>query len=76
MPSPTAKSHPKANLTFYDALAAVVKGKKITKAEWNNSAIYGVIDGTFLKLVKEDGSMHNWIISELDITGSDWQVLD
>lgn len=76
MPSPIAKSHPKANLSFYDALAEVLKGKKITKAEWGNADIYGVIDGQILKLVKEDGEMHNWIVSESDIIGTDWQVLD
>lgn len=77
--SPTKQDTPAAEaapLSFYDALRACAEhGKHITKKEWGNPAVYGVLDGTVLKLMKEDGKLYNWIIGDGDLSGEDWIIL-
>ena len=59
---------------FYAALRAAVEGKQITKAEWGSSELYGYFDKEILKINLKDG-IHDWILSEADVIGTDWQVL-
>lgn len=61
-------------LNFFDALAAVVNGKKITKLEWQNKEIYGFMNGEILSLHK-DKINHQWIVSLGDLVGTDWIIL-
>lgn len=76
MPSPTAQTKQLANLNFYDALMHLQQGKKVTKAEWADTNYYGFMDGDIVKLHKTDGSIHNWILSNSDLIGTDWLVLE
>ncbi|MBP9819395.1 DUF2829 domain-containing protein [Candidatus Woesebacteria bacterium] len=73
MPSPTANQ--RQFMDFYEALAQLPLGWKITRAEWGNESIYGFLDMSFVKLHKEDGSVHNWIISEGDMAATDWYMV-
>jgi len=62
-------------MNFPDAIREVIAGARITKLEWKNNNIYGILDGTRLRLHKDDGKMYDWIISDGDITGEDWIVI-
>ena len=59
-------------MDFPAAMQAVIAGKKIHKLEWNNKAIYAVLNGGFLKIVTSDGKLHEWMISEVDLNGNDY----
>jgi len=66
----------KKEITFAKALDQILIGKKVTKGEWNNPEIYGFLQENLLCLHKEDGANYNWIISQGDISGEDYVVLD
>ena len=78
-PVPQVDLEDKANPTidFPMAMANVIKGKKITKIEWNNVKIYGYLSLTseHLTLHKEDGKDYDWTVSKADMVGEDWIIL-
>jgi len=61
-------------MDFFDALRAVMQGACITKLEWNNPQIYGVLDISkeLLMIHKDDGKFYTWTISSGDLYGEDW----
>jgi|GEM_PF-2321114 len=61
--------------SFIDALKFIIEGKKITKLEWGNSNVYGVLREGILMLHKDDDKSYQWILSEGDLLGDDWVVL-
>lgn len=61
---------------FPTAIQHIMIGKKITKLEWNDKEIYGILHSGILKLHKTDGKLYDWIISDGDLTGNDWIVID
>lgn len=63
-------------MDFPDALREVIAGKKITKLEWCNKEFYGVLEDEMLVLWKDDGKKYQWILSDADIKGEDWIVID
>lgn len=63
-------------LTFADALASVLAGESITKLEWRDPDIYGrLLDGK-LVLYMHDKQFHPWILSDGDLLGTDWIVIE
>lgn len=62
-------------MSFYEALKCLIDGSKITRIEWENPEIYGFLKAGIVHLHKEDGD-HQWIISEGDILGNDWILLE
>lgn len=68
--------------SFFDAITFVMDDKRITRKEWNNPEIYGHLgfdsqyNCTILQLHKEDGKNYQWIISESDMLGDDYIVLE
>ena len=62
-------------LDFYEALKAVVTGKKIFREEWENKEYYGFINKGNLSLHKPDGKTYQWIINDGDMNANDWIVL-
>jgi hypothetical protein len=62
-------------LDFPDAIREVIAGKKIHKREWKDKNYYGVKEKEFLMLHKPDGKLYQWIISEGDLLGEDWEVI-
>lgn len=62
------------DLDFLTALKHAIEGERITKAEWNNSDIYCVMENGMLCLHK-NGVVHHWLISKGDTIGNDWSVL-
>jgi len=59
---------------FPTAIRMVTEGKKISREEWKNPKIYGVIKNGMLVLCKEDRD-HSWVISTGDLTNKDWFVV-
>lgn len=62
-------------MTFPDAIKEVIDGKRITKREWDNNNVYGMLRDGFLMLHKEDGKFYQWILNDGDLKGEDWVVL-
>ena len=62
-------------IDFYEAIKAIVEGKKVTKLEWGNREIYGVLDNAVLKLHKVDGKLYSWLLNDGDINGTDYVVI-
>jgi len=63
-------------MDFPSAIKEIIAGKKVTKLEWCNKMAYGVLERDWLLLYKEDGKAYQWIISEGDLRGKDYVVID
>ena len=74
--NPTAFTDQVIGMSFPKALEKLIEGKKITKREWANSNIYGLLKDGFLMLRKADGKFYTWVVSEGDLRGQDWIVID
>jgi len=74
-PLPARKVETISFLDFYEALKAVVTGKKIFREEWENKEYYGFINKGNLSLHKPDGKTYQWIINDGDMNANDWIVL-
>lgn len=62
-------------MSFYEALAELQNGVKITKVEWGNEDVYGILKDGVVMLHKDDDKFYNWIISDGDLGGDDWYVI-
>lgn len=74
--SPLPKKEKKAEvqMTFSQALHAVLAHKKVTRLDWNNPQEYLLMQDNFLRIHKE-GLIHNLIVSEGDMLGIDWVIV-
>lgn len=70
------KQDEKIRMEFCEALRYVITGNKITKLEWENEEYYGLMSNGQLTLHKPDGKLYQWIVSDGDIAGEDWVVLE
>lgn len=62
---------------FPEAIRRVIEGKKITKLEWENSGDYCLLKDTFLEIfTAKDGKFHAWTVSEGDLMGVDYIVIE
>lgn len=73
--SPVPKKEGPETMDFFDALFEVAEGNKITKLEWNNVEIYGLMQDNRLRIHKDDGLFYDWIISDGDLYGKDWVAI-
>ncbi len=74
-PLPPETPSTKQNLTFPDAIEALIyEGKKIARLEWPEGE-YGVLKDAFLQIYRND-KFHNWIVSEGDLLAIDWVVTE
>lgn len=64
MNSPLPKK--KEFLTFPEAMNEIVAKRKVRNPSWEEG-YYGFLNEGRLRLVKPDGSTHDWIISEGDL---------
>lgn len=62
-------------LSFFDALKELAGGKRITKLEWADKNSYGILTDGRLRIMLKDG-LHDWIVSDGDLNGVDWIILD
>jgi len=75
--SPAVKKKPDDILplmSFPEALKLLIAGEMITKKEWGNQNIYGVLKDGFLMLHKDDGKFYRWMVGDGDLLGEDWYV--
>jgi len=73
-PKKETKEKPEG-LDFLTAFKELMGGKKIHKLEWKDKGFYGELKDGIVKLHKPTGNYHDWIISEGDLTGTDWVIL-
>jgi hypothetical protein len=74
-PSPTPRKE-LIKMDFPSAMKEIIAGKKVTKLEWCNKMAYGVLERDWLLLYKEDGKAYQWILSDADLKGEDYVVID
>jgi hypothetical protein len=63
-------------MDFSEAIKEVISGKKIFRLEWLDRAYYGYLNGDVLSLHKPDGANYKWIISQGDLEGTDWIIIN
>ena len=76
LPKKIKEDDKEIRLSFYTALKALAKGAKITKLEWENKKVYGLMHNGLVTLRKDDGNLYTWLISDGDISGTDWIIID
>lgn len=76
-PLPIKKDNVAKLLSFPDAIKEVIKGKKITRLEWENSEIYGELFEGKLRIFRgdTDSLRHDWIVNDGDMISTDWIVI-
>ena len=74
-PTPTPKIEVKGTMTFPDAMTEVIKGKHVTKLEWDDKETYLYLQDT-LRIHFSDGKKDtSLIVSDGDMIGMDWIVI-
>lgn len=63
-------------LGFSSAIAEILNGNKITKLEWDDEQYYVFLHEGTLKLHKPDEQLCEWILSEADLTGEDYIIIN
>lgn len=64
-------------MNFFKAMESVARGEKVTRKEWNNREVFGVLHQGRLMIKggeKQDGAYHPWIINDGDMLADDWEV--
>lgn len=76
MPSPVPmKKSDLDPLTWGAACAAMLIGRRVTRQEWNDAATVVFLHAGALHLRRADGSLHTLIVSEGDLSATDWLVV-
>lgn len=63
-------------MDFYSALQELSKGHRITRVEWANPKIFGHLKDGMVLIRKETGVDHVWSISDGDLEGLDWFIVE
>jgi hypothetical protein len=61
-------------MSFPAAIAELVKGKAITRLEWDNNdycSMHDFKDGTWLSICR-NGQWHQWLVNDGDVLATDW----
>lgn len=61
-------------MSFPDAMAAVIKGSKVRRTTWPGEE-YGSLKDGFLTIFK-NGSFHRWIVNDGDLMATDWVITE
>jgi hypothetical protein len=61
-------------LTFLQAMEAVIEGKRVTKKEWDDVTCYAELKDGFL-IIHTDKE-HQWLISQGDMEGKDYIIIN
>ncbi len=75
-PSISKKGKNTGTIDFYDALKKVEEGKSISKLEWRDSQIYFCRLSNGLLTINNATGTHAWVISEADMIGEDYYVIN
>lgn len=84
--SPSSVPSPTPGMDFSTAIQEVIKGKRITRLEWENPEIWlmmyywGTVNpktpaGKYLSIHHADGSMNPLCIKDADLFADDWVVV-
>ncbi len=63
-------------MSFPVAIRDVIDGKKIHKLEWKDKEYYGFLKDGILCLHKPDGKTYQWVLSDGDLNGNDYIVIN
>jgi len=70
----------KAAIVYYSDFAgiiqSIIEGKRVHKLEWKDRRYYGIMVDGRLMFHKPDGKFYAWVVSDGDLLGQDWIVLD
>jgi len=70
------KKKEKEIFNFPTAVQHLIDGKNISKKEWEDENIFGSLKNGEL-IIRNEGNIDNtWVLSEGDLTGEDWFVVD
>jgi precorrin-3B methylase len=75
MPSPIIESNEPQTISFGEAMKKIAEGSRVTKIEWGDKEIYGFLRAGILHIHNHEGE-HKWMISDGDINGTDYIVLE
>lgn len=77
MPTPLKPESLPEQFDFPEAMRQVILGKEITKLEWGDPRIRGVLkDGRLKIFLTSNNRWNDWIISDGDLLGTDWMVIN
>lgn len=67
-------------MSFPDAMAQIIAGKKVRRLDWTNDTDHGLLKDGWLKVytTKEGDSKqdyHSWLVSDGDMEAADWIVM-
>jgi len=63
------------NLSFPNAIQAIINGEKVRREEWADKEEYCLLKDNFL-MIHRNGKFHAWIVSEGDVMAIDWIVIN
>lgn len=72
--SPVPQSKEVKPLTFPQAMAAVIDGHRVTRAEWGDDDSYGQLSEGFLMICMA-GKCYRWQVSDGDMLNNDWIIV-
>jgi len=62
--------------SFPEAIKAIMRGKKVTRFEWDDTKLYGFLNKDTLSLHKADGNNYQWIVTDGDLFAKDWMIVE
>jgi hypothetical protein len=72
--SPSGLKEAPAGMDFPAAIRAVMAGHRVTRSEWEDREVFGLKRDGLLMIKTKDG-YHQWIVSDGDMLGMDWEVV-
>ena len=72
--SPTPPSKDKKELSFPEAMKAIIAGRKVRRVEWSDEQEYCLLKDSFL-MIHRNEKFHTWVISEGDMLAIDWVIV-
>lgn len=63
------------NLSFPNAIQAIINGKKVRRIEWSDREEYCLLKDNFL-MIHRNNKFHAWIVSEGDVMAIDWEIVN
>ena len=71
--SPTLPKEKIKQMDFPEAIRQIIAGWKVTRLEWKDEHIYGILKDGFLMIYRE-GKFHRWTVNKEDMIRKDWIV--
>jgi len=61
---------------FPQSVRELLAQKKVTRLEWGNAEYFLQIVDTHVKIHKPDGKFYDLIVTDGDLSGTDWIILE